>query len=71
LAARVNPDPLVGIVELLARFIKDIGFPVFIAVYLLVRVDPALRELTRVIHSLSDVTQVAAGLTRRTLDPKP
>ena len=67
----MNPDPLIGIVELLARFIKDIGFPVFIAVYLLVRVDPALRELTRVVHSLSDVMQVAAGLTRRTADPKP
>jgi hypothetical protein len=66
----MSGDPLSAALELVARFIKDIGFPVFIAVYLLVRVDPALRELTRVIHSLSDVTQAAAGLTRRTGDPK-
>lgn len=66
----MSPDPLTGALDLIAKFIKDIGFPVFIAVYLLVRVDPALRELTRVVHSLSDVMQVAAGLTRRTTDPQ-
>lgn len=58
------------LVKTLAVLVKDVGFPVFVAVYLLVRVDPAIRELTRVVHSLSDVVQVAAGLTRRTQDPK-
>jgi hypothetical protein len=64
-------DPLTAVLELVGRFIKDIGFPIFVTVYLLVRIEPALRELTRVIHSLSDVVQVANGLTRRTNDPRP
>jgi len=54
-----------------ASGIKDIGFPIFVALWLLLRVEPALRELTKAITDLREVNQVAAGLTRRRLDPKP
>lgn len=67
----MDPAGAEWVMRVAGALVREVGFPVFVAVYLLVRVDPALRELTRVIHSLSDVTQVAAGLTRRTADPKP
>lgn len=54
-----------------ASAIKDIGFPIFVALWLLLRVEPALRELTKAITDLREVNQVAAGLTRRWRDPKP
>lgn len=67
----MNELPAPELLRWAALFVKDVGFPVFVAVYLLVRVDPAIRALTKTVHSLSDVMQVAAGLTRRTADPKP
>ena len=67
----MDPDGALVWAQFVGYLVKEVGFPVFVAGYLLLRVDPALRELTRVIHSLSDVTQVAAGLSRRTTDPKP
>lgn len=66
----MDPASAQGVALFVATLVKDLGFPIFVAVYLLVRVDPAIRELTRAVHSLSDVAQVAAGLTRRTGDPR-
>lgn len=66
----MDPAALTQLVQVVGVIVKEIGFPVFVAMYLLLRVDPALRELTRVVHSLSDVLQVANGLTRRTHDPR-
>jgi hypothetical protein len=66
----MDPDTAKVVALFISTAIKDVGFPIFVAVYLLVRVDPAIRALTAAIHSLSDVQQAAAGFTRRTADPR-
>jgi len=40
-----------GVSEL-ATFIKDVGFPVFVAVYLLLRVDVLLRRLIEAVAAV-------------------
>ena len=36
-----------------AEFIKSVGFPVFVAVFVLVRVELTLKELTKGINALA------------------
>lgn len=57
--------------RIVAALVKDIGFPAFVATYLLVKIGPAITDLTKAINDLREVNQVAAGLTRRANDPKP
>lgn len=40
-------------IERIGTFIRDVGFPVAVATYLLVRLDYLLRELTLAVHQLS------------------
>lgn len=37
-----------------ANFIKEIGFPIFIAIYVLVRVDTSVKALTASINDLKN-----------------
>lgn len=46
----------------IAQLVKDVGFPVFVAMWLLVKVGPALDQLTR------SVTKLTAVLGRRAED---
>ena len=46
----------------LAGFIRDVGFPVFVAVYLLLRLDKMLRQ---VLDCLRDIRQGLNGLAGR------
>jgi hypothetical protein len=66
----MNEEAVKLLVWALTTAIKDVGFPIFVAVYLLLRVDPAIRALTKTIHDLADVSHVAAQLTRRSSDPR-
>lgn len=59
------------IARIITAVVKDVGFPIFVALYLLLKIGPALEKLTTAITDLREVTQVAAGLTRRGPDPKP
>ena len=40
------------ILNLITNFVSSVGFPIFVAVWLLVRTDPLLRELTTTIREL-------------------
>lgn len=46
----------------LAQFIKDVGFPTFVAIYVLTRLEPLL---ARINTSISELTQVIAILSER------
>jgi YvrJ-like protein len=41
----------------LGRFISSVGFPIAIALFLLLRTDPVLRELTESINKLTIVIE--------------
>ena len=38
-------------------FIRDVGFPIAVAAFVLVRMEPALRELTRVVTRLETLLE--------------
>jgi len=40
-----------------ADFVGKVGFPIFVAVFLLVRIDPLLRDLTTAIRELVTVVK--------------
>lgn len=46
----LEPDP----VPRWARVIRDVGFPIAVALYLLVRLDLLLRENTAALQALTD-----------------
>ncbi len=41
------------LLERIGRLVRDVGFPIAVAVFLLVRLDPAVRELTAAVELLS------------------
>ncbi len=41
--------------------LKDFGFPAFVAVFVLVRLEPAIREQTKVVRDLKDVLLSLGG----------
>lgn len=42
-------------------FISSVGFPVFVSVWLLYRIDPLLRELTRAVYELTTLVREGRG----------
>ena len=48
--------------EAIGKFIGDVGFPVFVATFVLVRLDPAIRRLTRSITTNTVVTAKSNGM---------
>ena len=46
----MTPEQLV---DLISRFIGNLGFPIFVAVWLLLRTDKLLRSLVDAIHELT------------------
>ncbi len=39
--------------EAAARLIRDVGFPVFVGAYVLIRIEPILRQLTVMVSRLT------------------
>jgi len=48
--------------ETIGEFIGQVGFPVFVASFVLIRLDPALRKLTNAITSNTVVTAKSNGM---------
>lgn len=46
-------------------FLKDVGFPVLVAWYVLWRIEPAIKELTTVVSKMSAVLEGGNGGSRR------
>ena len=45
------------VVDLISKLIGNLGFPIFVAVWLLIRTDKLLKNLTRAIDALKDVVE--------------
>lgn len=52
-------------IERIARLVRDVGFPIAVATYLLARLDFLIRDQTTALWSL---TKAVAALTRATID---
>ena len=48
--------------ELLSRLVGNVFFPIFVAIYVLVRLEPAMIELTDTIHDLTIVVAQLNGV---------
>lgn len=49
------------VVETTVTLIKDIGFPIFVAVFVLVNQSKQLKELTGVLHDIKEVMMLCHG----------
>lgn len=48
--------------------VKDLGFPMFVAIFVLVRLEPAIRKLGDSISTLMVVTAKTNGMKQETVD---
>ena len=67
----MEPGGLESVVRVASQLVKEVGFPIFVAVYLLVKVNPSLSQLTKAISDLRDSVRDAASRVIRNSDPKP
>lgn len=49
-------------IQMVAQFIKDVGFPIFVAVYVLMRLEPVLSSINT---SVAELTKAIAILSER------
>ena len=49
-------------VEMLAQFIGQVGFPVFVAVYVLMRLEPTINRLNDTVKVLTIITAKQSGI---------
>lgn len=49
-------DPPSNLPEL-AGFIRDVGFPIAVSAFVLIRIEPAMRDLTRVVTKLEAILE--------------
>jgi len=55
-------------VEIIFSIVKDIGFPIFVAVFVLCRLEPAVRRLERSISALTLITAKSNGVSKEAVD---
>ena len=48
--------------------VKDLGFPIFVAVFVLVRLEPALNRLERAIFGMTVMLAKANGMREQDID---
>jgi len=48
--------------------IKDIGFPVFVAVFVLLRIEPAIKHLDRVITAMAVMIAKSNGMKEEEIE---
>ena len=51
-----------------AGWIKDVGFPIFVAVFVLCRLEPAIKRLDQSITTLTVVTAKSNGMKANTVE---
>ena len=49
-------------VEMLAQFIGQVGFPIFVAVYVLIRLEPTINKLNDTVRILTIITAKQSGV---------
>ena len=50
------------IIEAIARFIGQVGFPTFVAVYVLMRLEPTINRLNDTVKALTIITAKQGGV---------
>jgi len=50
------------IIEAIAQFIGQVGFPVFVAVYVLMRLEPTINRLNDTVKVLTIITAKQSGI---------
>ena len=50
------------VIEAIAQFIGQVGFPVFVAVYVLMRLEPTINKLSDTIKVLTIITAKQSGI---------
>ena len=51
-----------SMVEMLAQFIGQVGFPIFVAVYVLIRLEPTINKLNDTVRILTIITAKQSGI---------
>ena len=51
-----------SMVEMLAQFIGQVGFPIFVAVYVLIRLEPTINKLNDTVKVLTIITAKQSGV---------
>jgi hypothetical protein len=49
-------------IEVIAQFIGQVGFPVFVAVYVLTRLEPTINKLNDTVKILTIITAKQSGI---------
>ncbi len=49
-------------IEAIAQFIGQVGFPIFVAVYVLIRLEPTINKLNDTIKVLTIITAKQSGV---------
>ncbi len=50
------------IIEAIAQFIGQVGFPIFVAVYVLIRLEPTINKLNDTVRILTIITAKQSGV---------
>ena len=50
------------IIEAIAQFIGQVGFPIFVAVYVLIRLEPTITKLSDTVWILTIITAKQSGV---------
>jgi len=50
------------IIEAIAQFIGQVGFPIFVAVYVLIRLEPTINKLNDTMRILTIITAKQSGV---------
>lgn len=50
------------IIEAIAHFIGQVGFPIFVAVYVLIRLEPTINKLNDTVRILTIITAKQSGV---------
>ena len=49
-------------IEAIAQFIGQVGFPIFVAVYVLIRLEPTINKLNDTVKVLTIITAKQSGI---------
>ncbi len=49
-------------IEAIAQFIGQVGFPIFVAVYVLIRLEPTINKLNDTVRILTIITAKQSGI---------
>ncbi len=52
----------ISVIDAIAKFISTVGFPIFVAVYVLTRLEPTINKLNDTVQVLTIITAKQSGV---------